>query len=87
MGYVTNYEFRKEEYFCRMGLTRFCKTAGVLPVVSLGQQWVRLCGKIREIFGKPALREGQQIDLAFWRRSDCSIALCYCRPLAHILGA
>jgi hypothetical protein len=30
--------FRKEIYFCGEGLTRFCKTAGVLPVVSLGQQ-------------------------------------------------
>jgi hypothetical protein len=33
--------FRKVIYFCAEGLTRFWKTAGVLPVVARGQQSTR----------------------------------------------
>jgi hypothetical protein len=50
-------DFRKEIYFCGEGLTRFWKTAGVLPVVSRRQHPFTRCGDsswhARSIAGRP----------------------------------
>ncbi len=60
------YEFRKEIYFWGRGLTSFCKTAGVLPVVSSGQQL-----KEAETFPpRHYAKRGRGIDLAFWRAPE-----------------
>ena len=61
-----DYEFRKEIYFYGEVLTRFCKTAGVLPVVSWRQQ-------LKEVEAFPPLnyeKGGGSIDLAFWRAPE-----------------